>query len=129
MAKQATLLVSAVLVVTGCYVEDASSPALVARSSAVTPLGCFRDQGEPGGPKGRDVDGLMLTTPAMTTELCTETCAFRGYPFAATQDSVQCFCGFGYGHSGSSDACTMRCGGNPNETCGGSWANSVYQIR
>ncbi len=112
--------------VAACYVpEEPATP----RRLVVTSLGCFRDQGDSGGAKGRDLDGLMMSMPGMTTEACTETCAARGFPFAGTQDSVQCFCGTSYGKTGSSDGCNMRCGGNPNETCGGNWANTVYQVR
>ena len=38
----------------------------------------------------------------------------------------QCFCGNSYGSQGPSVNCTMTCSGNPNETCGGPWSNSVY---
>jgi hypothetical protein len=95
----------------------------------IVALGCFKDQGDPGGTRGRDLDGVMVTESDMTTESCASICASRGFAYAGTQDSTQCFCGSGYGRSGPSGACNYKCGGNPSQTCGGFWANSVYQVR
>jgi hypothetical protein len=38
-------------------------------------------------------------------------------------------CGNSFGRSGKANNCDMRCAGNPDEICGGDWANSVYEIR
>jgi hypothetical protein len=94
-----------------------------------TSLGCFRDQGDPGGTNGRDLDGLSLNFPGMTAQMCTETCSSKGFPFAGTQYATWCFCGTSYGKSGKADNCDMKCGGAENEICGGTWANSVYQVK
>jgi hypothetical protein len=104
-----------------------SLPATQAAASAVN-LGCFRDQGDPQGTTGRDLSGFAENIPGMTTAMCTQACASRGFPFAATQFSTWCFCGTRYGRTGRAYNCNMKCGGNPNETCGGVWANSVYQL-
>jgi hypothetical protein len=125
MPHTRALLLALTTCIAACYVAD--EPPATPHRLTVAKLGCFRDQD--GGGQGRDLDGLMMSMPNMTTEICTETCAVRGFPFAGTQDSVQCFCGARYGRTGTSDACNMRCGGNPNETCGGFWANLVYQVR
>ncbi len=42
-----------------------------------------------------------------------------------------CFCGNSYGLYGKSEFCTMPCGGNTSQTCGGDsntgkYANNVY---
>lgn len=94
----------------------------------ITNVGCFRDQGNAGGPEGRDLDGLMLALPNLTTAACTDTCVARGFPYAATQNGDQCFCGMHYGRNGPSSDCTAKCRGNPAEICGGGWANTVYQV-
>jgi hypothetical protein len=97
--------------------------------SAIVNLGCFRDQGDPHGTSGRDLNGFVENNQGMTTEACSETCASKGFAYAATQYSTWCFCGASYGRSGRADNCNMKCGGNQNETCGGTWANLVYQVR
>ena len=62
----------------------------------------------------------------MTVEKCVTSCALKGFKFAGTQYGSQCFCGMTYGKYGTSNACSMHCAGNPDEICGGFWANSVY---
>jgi hypothetical protein len=101
---------------------------LLPRSGDATSIGCFKDQGDPGGINGRDLDGLMMTLTDMTTEACISACSSRGFNYAGTQSATQCFCGNSYGRSGPSTGCTYKCAGNANQTCGGFWANSVYQL-
>ena len=102
--------------------------------TAVTPpvasrhLGCFRDQGDAFGTSGRDLSGFFVNDSQMTTDKCVSLCRDKGFRYAGTQDGSQCFCGNTYGKSGKADNCSMRCGGNANQTCGGSWANSVYSV-
>jgi len=91
-------------------------------------LGCYRDQGEPTGTNGRDLNGFVVNDGNMSTAFCTSTCQGKGFRYAATQYGSWCFCGNSYGRSGQADNCNMKCAGNPAETCGGSWANSVYQL-
>jgi len=83
-------------------------------------IGCYADRGE------RDLDGAVLGLNDMTTEICVAYCAAKGFSYAGTQYSTQCFCGNFYGKYGASDACNYNCAGNSHETCGGFWANSVY---
>jgi hypothetical protein len=104
-----------------------SLPATPAAASVVS-LGCFKDQGDAAGTNGRDLNGFAENVPGMTTEMCTQTCAIKGFPFAGTQFGTWCFCGATYGKSGRADNCSVKCGGNQSETCGGAWANSVYQV-
>jgi hypothetical protein len=92
-------------------------------------IGCFKDQGDPGGTNGRDLNGFSLNFPGMTAEMCTQTCTSKGFPYAGTQYGTWCFCGTSYGKSGKADNCDMKCGGAGNEICGGTWANSVYQLK
>jgi hypothetical protein len=94
--------------------------------SRTSALGCFKDQGDPSGTKGRDLDGDVLTQSNMSTELCVSTCQEKGFAYAGTQFGSWCFCGDQHGRSGASANCDMKCSGAPNEICGGAWANNVY---
>ncbi len=55
-------------------------------------------------------------------------CRSQGFPYAGTQYGSWCFCGELYGRSGKANNCDVPCGGDRHQTCGGSWANSVYQV-
>ena len=87
-----------------------------------TYLGCYKDQGN------RDLNGFSMNEPGMTTERCLSVCRGKGFAYAGTQFSTWCFCGNSYGKSGRANNCNMGCGGNGQQTCGGSWANSVYSV-
>jgi len=89
-------------------------------------LGCFKDQGDPGGTSGRDLSGAVWQDGKMTIESCQAYCGQRNFAYAGVQYSTWCFCGNSYGKYGQANNCDMKCGGNPNEICGGSWANSIY---
>ncbi len=103
--------------------EDADSTVL---NDGVVALGCFKDKGDPSGTTGRDLDGLMWSDSQMTTEKCLQHC--QEYNYAGTQYSFQCFCGNNYGRYGKASNCNSPCKGNAKQTCGGTWANNVYQI-
>ena len=64
----------------------------------------------------------------MTTQMCASECSAKGFAYAGTQYGTWCFCGNSYGKSGAANNCDMACGGNAGEKCGGTWANSVYQL-
>jgi len=83
---------------------------------------CFRDKAE------RDLDGYSGTSGDMTPQKCIATCRSRGFAYAGTQFAAWCFCANGYGRYGPADNCDMKCSGDPNQICGGSWANSVYSV-
>jgi len=93
-------------------------------------LGCFRDQGQwfVASTQGRDLNGLVVNDPGMTSERCISICGNQGFAYAGTQYRTFCFCGNAYGRSGSANNCNMTCGGNSAEICGGGWANSVYRV-
>ncbi len=91
-------------------------------------IGCFKDQGEPQGTKGRDLSGFAISDPKMTTEKCVSICREKGFKYAGTQYGTWCFCGNTYGKSGKADNCNMKCGGDNRQKCGGTWANSVYSV-
>lgn len=100
----------------------ASAPAATAASTATGYLGCFKDQ-----PK-RDLDGHNFYDRNMTTQLCVSACRDKGFSHAGTQYASYCFCGNKFGASGTADNCNAKCTGNRDETCGGTWANSIYKV-
>ncbi|WP_424629051.1 caspase family protein [Bradyrhizobium sp. SYSU BS000235] len=100
----------------------ASAPAATAASTPTNYLGCFKDQGK------RDLDGHNFYDRNMTTQLCISTCREKGFSHAGTQYASYCFCGNKFGASGPADNCNAKCTGNRDETCGGTWANSVYKV-
>jgi hypothetical protein len=87
-------------------------------------LGCFRDD------SARDLDGASRQDPRrMGAQDCIGECRAKGFAYAGTQVASHCFCGQRYGRYGPAGNCDMACIGNPQEKCGGSWANSVYRVR
>ncbi len=85
-------------------------------------IGCYIDKPQ------RDINTQYTSTGSMTIEACAVTCRRQGYKFAGLQYGSQCFCGNRYGRYGKSSACNMPCAGNKSQTCGGTWANSVYAV-
>ncbi|MGD0525634.1 MAG: WSC domain-containing protein [Polyangiaceae bacterium] len=83
-------------------------------------LGCYNDSAT------RDLPYNAYSSSSNTVELCVATCKAAGYAYAGAQYGSQCFCGNSYGGQGTSTNCNMACSGNGAETCGGSYANSVY---
>jgi hypothetical protein len=75
-------------------------------------LGCFQDnsKADPQGTQGRVLDGAVLKAGDMTTEKCIA------------------FCGTTPGTENASN-CNMSCSGDSTQTCGGTWANSVYRVK
>ena len=51
---------------------------------------------------------------------------FQDFLFAGVQNKRECYCGNWYYKHGKADNCDLQCDGDPNEICGGRWANSVY---
>lgn len=87
-------------------------------------LGCFRDDNV------RD----FIPLPAggggsMTNASCRAACAKEGYRYAGTQFGSQCNCDNSYPSYGESNACTSPCAGNASEICGGSFANTVWDLQ
>ncbi len=83
-------------------------------------LGCFKDN------SSRDIAARHWSSGSMTVGKCVADCRSRGYRYAGVQYYTHCFCGNSYGRLGRASNCTAKCGGNKSQTCGGSWANSVY---
>jgi WSC domain len=88
-------------------------------------FGCLKDQGDPQGTNGRDLNGYIWSAVDMKNGVCRDGCGTRGFRYAGTQVGTYCFCGDSAGHSGESNACNTRCSGDIREVCGGIWSNSV----
>ncbi len=93
-----------------------------------TYLGCFKDQGDPFGLRGRDLAAFGFGSDKMTPRLCMRECARRGYRYAGVQYSGYCFCDNKYGKYGRTTNCNTHCNGDKSKICGGTWANSIYDV-
>ncbi|KAG8845972.1 hypothetical protein FRB96_002198 [Tulasnella sp. 330] len=87
--------------------------------STWTSMGCFADQ------NARTLAGPTYTDAAMTPALCQQKCA--GYAYAGTEYQTQCFCGNSMTVSTPSTGCSLTCGGDSSQICGGGWALNVYK--
>lgn len=87
-------------------------------------LGCYGDGAT------RVFSGLFVKGQAdMSTATCAEFCS--GYKYFGTQHYDECFCGVAsdvYSEYGQSTKCVAPCSGDVTETCGGSYALSVYEF-
>jgi hypothetical protein len=64
---------------------------------------------------GRDINGFAVEGDNMTNELCISICKEKGFSYAGTQYSSQCFCGNEYGIYGKAQNCNMQCSGNSGQ--------------
>ncbi|KAE9379342.1 WSC-domain-containing protein [Stipitochalara longipes BDJ] len=108
------------------YKFSAALPSATASAPlpAYTYVGCQSDS-----PTARTLLQLVVTSPAMTVELCTSFCA--GYAYFGIEYSDECYCGNTLeGGSGivTDGRCSMTCAGNTTEICGGSNGLSLYQL-
>jgi hypothetical protein len=90
-------------------------------AKAVQYMGCFKDSNSPF-----DLDGHLERSGQNTPQRCIATCAAKGFAYAGVQYAQSCLCGNRYGTQGQATNCNMACTGDPNQTCGGGNANSVY---
>jgi len=95
---------------------------LSATSSGSKYIGCFKDNGS------RVLKKQITNAKTMTKNVCVAACKKAGYKYAGTQYASQCFCGNEYKKLGKATNCNMSCTGDKKQKCGGSWANSVYQV-
>lgn len=84
-------------------------------------VGCYADTGNRDLPYSAQMGGSDI-------EACKSLCAAAGYAYAGIQYGGECWCGDSYGQYGGSGDCNMPCNSNPDQICGGSWANSVYAL-
>lgn len=98
----------------------------IACSSEYMSLGCYTE-----GSNGRSLaySQIQLNASVMTTELCLNACGARGFPFAGTEYSQECYCGVVLGNGtvpAPASDCNMPCNGNSSETCGGQDRLNLY---
>jgi hypothetical protein len=107
----------------GCSAQGPTKqgdPPGISTATASTYVGCFKDEST------RDLSDEAANGGSMSVETCLADCA--GYSYAGVQYGNQCFCGNSYGKYGSATDCNMDCSGDSAETCGGTWANSIYKV-
>lgn len=66
----------------------------------------------------------------MTVDSCLSLCEDKGYKFAGVEYGKQCYCGatLSTAVTWAKDLCTLPCGGDSKDTCGGFWAMEVYEL-
>ncbi|KAI9784611.1 MAG: hypothetical protein M1839_001833 [Geoglossum umbratile] len=86
-------------------------------------LGCYVDPINP-----RALDNWAHYDDSVTSSGCVSECDDRGYKFAGTENSGQCFCGNSLQGATAADSadCNMPCDGDANQICGGSARLSVF---
>ncbi|XP_078616879.1 uncharacterized protein LOC144885086 isoform X2 [Branchiostoma floridae x Branchiostoma japonicum] len=92
-----------------------------------TYVGCYADSDSRVLPYAEHWDIFQSTAN------CVNHCRKKGYEYAGTEFSWQCFCGTGGNFASlapavSDDACNMACPGEPSENCGGTWRISVHAV-
>ncbi|KAK5664279.1 hypothetical protein OQA88_497 [Cercophora sp. LCS_1] len=86
-------------------------------------VGCFRDASD------RVLAGkIRPNLGKISNTNCVNYCASEGWPVAGTEYGGQCYCGNGLTSIEKipESECKMSCEGADNETCGGSWALTLY---
>lgn len=87
-------------------------------------LGCANE-----GTNGRALAKDATASATLTIESCQDYCTGKGYPLSGMEFSTECYCGLQLEHGstiGGATGCSMPCGGNVNEICGGPGALSIY---
>ncbi|KZF19119.1 WSC-domain-containing protein [Xylona heveae TC161] len=102
-----------------------SSPTSSPSGGAVS-LGCYSE-----ATNQRALSGASyVDTTGMTNEACESYCKGKGFTYAGTEYSQECYCGnsFNAGSVGGQTGCTMACTGNKNEICGGPNRLTVWSV-
>jgi len=87
-------------------------------------LGCYFDPVTP-----RALRDLEWKGDFMTTANCVAHCKAKGFIYAGTEWSTQCFCGneLHGSHVEAASSCNMECAGNHSEICGAGKRLNVYK--
>lgn len=97
-------------------------PSAPANVGAFSYIGCYNESSS-----GRTFGAISTSNAAMTIDYCASYCA--SYKYFGVEYSTQCYCsntitaGAGPGWTG----CSMLCGGNPMQFCGGGNRLNAYQ--
>lgn len=108
--------------------KTSSAPSSPSGSAPATwsQLGCFQD-----GP-ARALTGFSTSSSSMTVELCTSTCASKGFTKAGIEYGSECYCGNSFANGlgkqlDAKTACYMSASGNHSQSGGGTWTLNVFQ--
>ncbi|KAG8881117.1 hypothetical protein FRB97_000169 [Tulasnella sp. 331] len=101
---------------------SASTTASLPSNGTLSFVGCYTDQASP-----RTLPGYTFTDNTMTNALCAATCAAKGYMYAGSEYSNECYCGNSLGDATLSTWCNGPCAGDSKSTCGGTYKLSVYK--
>ncbi|XP_072155725.1 uncharacterized protein [Bemisia tabaci] len=88
-------------------------------------IGCFQDQEE-----NRLLSETKERSAELTSSWCIEFCSEKGYPFAGTQYSSECYCGYNrlpLIAKRPDSECSRPCSGDSKTRCGGELRLSVYE--
>lgn len=83
--------------------------------------GCFQDS-----VASRTLTAYSYSAANMTQATCAKTCSAMGHAYSGTEYSTECYCG-DYAPLVTSTSCTMSCGGDNTQICGGSNALTVLK--
>ncbi|ELU03780.1 hypothetical protein CAPTEDRAFT_195285, partial [Capitella teleta] len=92
-------------------------------------MGCYADEYE----RALQIEAYNYSSIAgiYSNGRCIRECSGRGYTFAGTEASYECFCGnnYDYGRHGQTQGdCIRLCQRNDAETCGGNWHIQIYSV-
>ncbi|ERF72227.1 hypothetical protein EPUS_02114 [Endocarpon pusillum Z07020] len=78
---------------------------------------------------GRALSGASTASADMTPQKCQTFCLSKNLPMAGLEYSTECFCGtdLGPGSTYNQTGCSMPCGGDKTQTCGGPNRLDVYE--
>ncbi|OAA42559.1 Galactose oxidase, beta-propeller [Metarhizium rileyi] len=71
---------------------------------------------------GRTINAANTDDAKMTNKICTQFCFGKGFPYAGTEYTSECYCGSSLATGGVKTAateCGMACGGDATQPCGG----------
>ncbi|KAH7118765.1 WSC domain-containing protein [Dendryphion nanum] len=108
--------------------QDPTFSATVANSGDYISLGCYTE-GNGGRAFGTNLGSDILDPSKMTNELCKNACGSKGYPYAATEWSRECYCGIRIDNNATTAPtgdCKDICLGDSSQTCGGDQRLNVF---
>src|SRR3569833_200836 len=97
-------------------------------------VGCAHEERRATDAPGRTLPGPLYADDLMPDEKCMDFCKSKGYKYAGTEFTRECWCGNTLAPSrqpktttASLANCNFKCGGNKAEYCGGDAWLSLYQ--
>ncbi|KAL8652676.1 MAG: hypothetical protein Q9226_004173 [Calogaya cf. arnoldii] len=94
--------------------STATGPSAVQTAGTFAHQGCYSE-----GTSGRALAATLTASDTMTVEKCAAFC--QGYAYMGVEYTSECYCGntIGAGAVAVTDGCTMPCGGDKSQLCGG----------